>query len=63
MECEATERDDVENVATPLPLRVPVPSAVAPSRKVTVPVGCAAGASHGRREGDRLAEGRGIRRG
>ena len=27
------------NVATPLPLSVPVPSVVAPSLKVTVPVG------------------------
>ena len=39
MECEATDRDDVENVATPPALRVPVPIVVAPSRKVTVPVG------------------------
>lgn len=43
MECgePATESVLVENVATPgfAPFRVPVPSAVAPSLKVTVPVG------------------------
>ena len=30
---------DVVNAATPVPFSVPVPSVVAPSRKVTVPVG------------------------
>jgi hypothetical protein len=35
----ATDKEDVENVATPAALRAPVPSVVAPSRKVTVPVG------------------------
>jgi hypothetical protein len=35
----ATDSADVENVATPPALSVPVPSKVAPSRKVTVPVG------------------------
>ena len=34
-----TERLLVEKVATPLPLRVPVPRVVAPSEKVTLPVG------------------------
>jgi hypothetical protein len=39
MECPATDSADVENVATPPALRPPVPIAVAPSRKVTVPPG------------------------
>lgn len=34
-----TESVNVENVATPAPFRVPVPRVVAPSLKVTVPVG------------------------
>ena len=33
------DRELVENVATPEPLRVPVPRFVTPSRKVTVPPG------------------------
>jgi len=33
------ERVEVENVATPAPFSVPMPSVVAPSLKVTVPVG------------------------
>ena len=40
MECdEPAASDDVARVATPDPLRVPVPSVVVPSLKVTVPVG------------------------
>jgi len=39
IECEATESAAVANVATPDPLSVPVPSVVAPSLNVTVPVG------------------------
>ena len=39
MEWLPTERAAVENVATPEPLRVPVPRVAAPSLKVTVPVG------------------------
>ena len=35
----ATVSAVVENVATPEPLRVPVPMVVAPSLKVTLPVG------------------------
>ena len=38
MECEATERVEVVNVALPL-LMVPVPMEVPPSEKVTIPVG------------------------
>ena len=38
MVCEAAVNDDVVNVATPV-ARVPVPNVVAPSLKVTVPVG------------------------
>src|SRR6476619_3775250 len=38
MECPATDSADVEKVALP-PLSVPVPSVVAPSLNVTVPVG------------------------
>ena len=38
-ECAATLNEVVAKVATPLPLRLPVPSVVMPSRKVTVPVG------------------------
>ena len=38
IEWEPKARADVENVATP-PLSVPVPSVVAPSRNVTMPVG------------------------
>jgi len=37
IECAATDSDDVENVAWP-PLSVVVPSVVAPSRKLTLPV-------------------------
>ena len=37
--CAPTERTEVLNVATPDPLRVPVPSVVAPSLKETVPEG------------------------
>jgi hypothetical protein len=39
IECVARVSELVEYVATPLPLRVPVPIVVAPSLKVTVPVG------------------------
>jgi hypothetical protein len=39
MECEPTLRVEVVNVAWPEPLSVPVPSVVAPSLKVIVPVG------------------------
>ena len=39
IECEATESAAVANVPTPDPFSVPVPSVVAPSLKVTVPVG------------------------
>jgi len=39
IECVPTVSVDVPKVATPLPFSVPVPSVVAPSRKVTVPVG------------------------
>src|SRR5437868_14831205 len=39
MVCVPTLRADVENVATPEALRVPGPRTVAPSRKLTVPVG------------------------
>ena len=38
-ECVPAARVLVLKVATPEPLRVPVPSAVEPSRKFTVPVG------------------------
>jgi hypothetical protein len=38
IECEATDKLLVENVACP-PLKVPEPSVVAPSLKVTEPVG------------------------
>ena len=37
IECTPADKVEVEKVATP-PLSVPVPSVVAPSRKVTVPV-------------------------
>jgi len=37
--CEPTAKVAVENVATPEPLSVPVPSVVPPSLNVTVPVG------------------------
>jgi hypothetical protein len=39
MECAPTVSIDVVKVAMPPPFRVPVPSAVVPSRKVTEPVG------------------------
>jgi hypothetical protein len=39
IECWATERAEVANVATPEPFKVPVPIVVAPSLNVTVPVG------------------------
>ena len=39
IECVPTVSVDVVKVATPLLFNVPVPSAVVPSRKVTVPVG------------------------
>src|SRR6202171_1559498 len=39
IECVPTVSVDVAKVATPLPFSVPVPRVVAPSRKVTVPVG------------------------
>src|SRR5580693_4724188 len=39
MEWLPSANELVENVACPLPLSVPVPSVVAPSLKVTVPVG------------------------
>lgn len=39
--CAPAERAVVESVATPAALSVPVPNEVAPSRKVTVPVGFA----------------------
>ena len=39
IECEPNVRADVVNVAWPEPFRLPVPSVVAPSLKVTVPVG------------------------
>jgi hypothetical protein len=39
IECVPTVSAAVVKVPTPLPFRVPVPSAVVPSRKVTVPVG------------------------
>ena len=39
MECEATDRVEVEKVACPLPSRVEVPSVDEPSLNVTVPVG------------------------
>ena len=39
MECVAAVRDDVVNVACLLPLRVPLPIVVVPSRKLTVPDG------------------------
>ena len=39
IECVPTVSVDVAKVATPPPFSVPVPSVVAPSRKVTVPVG------------------------
>jgi len=39
IECVPTVSVDVVKVATPLPLSVPVPSKVVPSRNVTVPVG------------------------
>src|SRR5258708_4812485 len=41
MEWLPTASEGVVNVATPLPLSVPLPSAVAPSLNVTVPVGLA----------------------
>jgi len=41
MECTPVVRAVVENVATPEEFSVPVPSAVAPSRNVTMPVGFA----------------------
>src|ERR1700722_4335116 len=41
MVCGPAESAEVENVATPAALSVPVPSEVEPSRKVTVPVGFA----------------------
>ena len=34
-----TASEEVENDATPLPFRLPLPICVAPSRKFTVPVG------------------------
>src|SRR5574337_473402 len=37
--CVATDKVPVANVATPLPFSVPDPMFVAPSRKLTVPVG------------------------
>jgi hypothetical protein len=39
IECAPAGKDDVVKVACPLPLSAPVPSAVAPFRNVTVPVG------------------------
>jgi len=45
MVCVPAVRADVVSVATPEELRVPVPSAVAPSSKVTVPVGIGAPAA------------------
>lgn len=39
MECEPTAKAAVENVATPEPLRAPVPRVVPPSLNVAVPVG------------------------
>jgi hypothetical protein len=42
-ECVATDSDDVEKVATPLLLSVPVPIVDVPSRNVTVPPGVVPG--------------------
>ena len=39
IECEATDNEVVENVATPEALSVAVPREVIPSMKFTVPVG------------------------
>ena len=39
MLCEPIDSVDVVNVATPLPLSVPVPSVAAPPLHVAVPVG------------------------
>ena len=39
IECDPVLKDDVANVAWPLPFREPVPNVVAPSMNVTVPVG------------------------
>ena len=39
IECEPAAKVEVTNVAWALAFRVPVPSVVVPSRKVTVPVG------------------------
>ena len=39
IECVPTVSVDVVKVATPLLFNVPIPSAVVPSRKLTVPVG------------------------
>ena len=39
MECAPTDRFERDSVATPLALSADEPSVVAPSRKVTVPVG------------------------
>lgn len=56
------ESDDVVKVACPLPLSVPVPSTVAPSLKVTVPVGVAPNhrccERHGFTEAARVLRGR-----
>lgn len=41
IESDPTGNAEVVKVATPLPLRVPVPSKVAPDLKVTVPLGVA----------------------
>jgi hypothetical protein len=39
IECEPTDRLEVENVAVPVESSVPVPSVAVPSENVTVPVG------------------------
>ena len=39
MECVPTAKDEVVNIAWPLPFNVPDPSTFVPSLKVTVPVG------------------------
>ena len=62
IECAATARVEIENVAVP-PLSVPVPRVVEPSRKLTLPVGVPLPGAYrldGGREGHRLAEDRGV---